>query len=131
MKVLGLLSFLIFAAKSFAKDHNMPLCDSFAAQAVACYEQGNLASSYDETGLDCGDQEEELSIWTIDASENETISTVVLEARSYEYAGGKATESSCLVVFKNDKNNICSFHMTSDIGSEDGDLKIEDLSCSY
>lgn len=120
---------LVIMASSFANDHHMPLCDSMAANVVSCYELGHLASSYDETGLECGTQGD--SVWLVEASVNDTITARVEEARSYGYMGGHATDSTCYVTFKNEKNNICSFELTTSIGSEDGSIDITEFRCSY
>ncbi len=123
-KVLFAIFALAFASTAQATD-----CIELAKSAVACYEAGSLADSYDEEGKPCGSDNE--SVWTIAPSKNSSISVALQSSEKYSYPGGHATKSICNVSFENDKDESCEFEIEADLGTEDASVFIFDFACQY
>lgn len=101
-------------------------CLEYGKKAVNCFENGVLLSHYDETGNECGLND---NFWTISPSSNPIIKIRTIDYREYGYMGGQAWESECAISFKND-SQFCSFEMILSLGTEDADVSIIDLKCN-
>lgn len=118
MKYLFIM--LVIAYSALASD-----CVEYGKKAVHCFENGVLLSHYDETGNECGLND---NFWEISPSTNKTILVRTLDYREYGYMVGQAWESECAISFKND-SQFCSFEMILSLGTEDADVSINNLKC--
>ncbi len=131
MKVLILFGYGIFFSISSYAGLSAD-CMEYAKKAISCYEKGYLADSYDETGEECGkgyDDSEEGVFWFTSSSINSSIIAKKLSSRAYDYLGGNAIETKCDVTFINVSSNKCSFEMSVDLGTEDGNVDISNFKC--
>lgn len=100
-------------------------CIEYGKKAVNCFENGVLLSHYDETGNECGLND---NFWETPPSANNTIQVRTLDYREYGHMGGQAWESECAISFKND-SQFCSFEIHLSLGTEDADVSIIDFKC--
>ena len=128
MLKISLSALSVLAFFSFKADAIIGECSEYGRKAVACYELGHLANSYDETGFGCGNSEE-TNLWEVPASKNETIAIDEIDVKAYNYAGGSAVDRNCRVEFRNSQGETCSFGMFLSLGTEDGEAKISDFQC--
>jgi hypothetical protein len=116
-----LISILLFTFAAFADD-----CETYGRKALACHEAGQLASSYNETGENCGIQQ---NFWNIEGSKSSTFSSNTVTVDIDE----QLTTTVCTAKFQ-DKDiqgleKRCFMSMTLRFTDEDAEVDVSRLTC--
>ncbi|MBC87618.1 MAG: hypothetical protein CL677_10625 [Bdellovibrionaceae bacterium] len=126
MRLLGLLIVFGFTLPLSAET----TCKTYGLKAVQCYELGQLATTYDEAGVPCGNRSSEVSFWNVKKFDARYAEVKTVEELEETFPGGSSVEAVCEVSFVNVRGDICSFSLDLSLGDEDAEAGIFDLKCT-